>query len=76
MIAPIALFALAITAQQPPIDNPCATGYTENSWDPRFTPGQRWTYRARSLDKDSSLTITKVDSVPARNRCPNHGRPH
>ena len=65
MIAPIALFALAITAQQPPISNPCANGYSENVWDPRFTPGQRWSYRARPLDQDSTLTITKVDYVPA-----------
>ena len=64
MIAPIAIFALAITAQQPPISNPCANGYSENVWDPRFTPGQRWSYRARPLDKDSTLTINKIDYVP------------
>jgi hypothetical protein len=64
MIAPIALFALAITAQQPPIANPCANGYTENIWDLRFTPGQRWSYRARPQDQNSTLTINKIDYVP------------
>lgn len=64
MIAPIAIFALAITAQQPPTSNPCAAGFTENVWDPRFTPGQRWSYRARPIDKGSTLTITKIDYVP------------
>jgi hypothetical protein len=64
MIAPIALFASAFAAQQPPIANPCDNGYSENVWDPRFTPGQRWSYRARTLDQNSTLTINKVDYVP------------
>jgi hypothetical protein len=63
MIASIATFALAAALQQPAISNPCANGYTQNIWDPRFTPGQRWSYRARPLDKDSTLTITKIDYV-------------
>src|SRR5258708_3907272 len=64
MIAPFAILALAFTTQQSPASNPCAAGYTQNVWDPRFTPGQRWSYRARPLDKDSTLTITKIDYVP------------
>jgi hypothetical protein len=64
MILPFALLALAALQQQPPISNPCATGYTENVWDPRFTPGQHWSYRARPIDKDSTLFITKIDYVP------------
>src|SRR5258708_12975549 len=64
MIAPFAILALAFTTQQSPASNPCAAGYTQNVWDPRFTPGQRWSYHARPLDKDSTLTITKIDYVP------------
>ena len=64
MIAPIAILAFAFTAQQPSISNPCANGYTQNVWDQRFTPGQRWSYHARPIDKDSTLTITKIDYVP------------
>lgn len=64
MILPFALLALAALQQQPPISNPCATGFTQNVWDPRFTPGQHWSYRARPIDKDSTLFITKIDYVP------------
>ncbi|WP_433972416.1 hypothetical protein [Tunturiibacter lichenicola] len=64
MILSFALLAFAALQQQPPISNPCATGYTENVWDPRFTPGQHWSYRARPIDKDSTLFITKIDYVP------------
>jgi hypothetical protein len=64
MILPFALLALAALQQQPPISNPCAAGYTENVWDPRFTPGQHWSYRGRPIDKDSTLFITKIDYVP------------
>ena len=64
MIAPFAILAFAFTIQQPPASNPCAAGYTQNVWDPRFTPGQRWSYHTRPLDKDSTLTITKIDYVP------------
>ena len=64
MIAPLAMLAFASAIQQSPVPNPCAAGYTQNVWDPRFTPGQRWSYRARPLDKDSTLTITKIDYVP------------
>jgi hypothetical protein len=64
MFTPFAILALATSFQQSPVSNPCATGYTQNVWDPRFTPGQRWSYRARPLDKDSTLTITKIDYVP------------
>jgi hypothetical protein len=64
MILPFALLTVAALQQQPPISNPCATGFTENVWDPRFTPGQHWSYRARPIDKDSTLFITKIDYVP------------
>ena len=64
MILPFALLALAALQQQPPISNPCAAGFTQNVWDPRFTPGQHWSYRARPIDKDSTLFITKIDYVP------------
>jgi len=64
MITPVAILALAFTAQQPSTLNPCAGSYTQNVWDPRFTPGQRWSYHTRPLDKDSTLTITKIDYVP------------
>jgi hypothetical protein len=63
MIVPLALLTLTLQAQKP-IDNPCVNGYTENVWDPRFTPGQRWTYRNRPVDKDSTFLINKIDQVP------------
>lgn len=65
MIVPLVLLALA--AQTQPlalIENPCANGYTENVWDPRFAPGQRWSYHNRSADPDSTLIISKIDDVP------------
>jgi hypothetical protein len=64
MIAPFAILALAFNIQQSAASNPCAAGYTQNVWDPRFTPGQHWSYRARPIDKDSTLTINKIDYVP------------
>ena len=64
MIAPFAILAVAFTTQQSLPSNPCAAGYTQNVWDPRFTPGQRWSYHARPIDKDSTLTITKIDYIP------------
>jgi hypothetical protein len=64
MIAPIAILALVFAAPQSATENPCANSYTQNVWDPRFTPGQHWSYRARPLDKDSTLTIIKIDYVP------------
>jgi hypothetical protein len=64
MIAPIAILALAFNLPQSVASNPCAAGYTQNVWDPRFTPGQHWSYRARPIDKDSTLTINKIDYVP------------
>jgi len=63
MIVPLALLAFTLQPQ-PPIDNPCVNGYIENVWDPRFTPGQRWTYRNRPADQGSTLIITKIDDVP------------
>ena len=64
MIAPFAILALAFNIQQSAASNPCAAGYTQNVWDPRFTPGQHWSYRARPIDKDSTLTINKIDYIP------------
>jgi hypothetical protein len=64
MIISLALLALAASPQQPPIENPCANGYTQNVWDPRYTPGQRWSYRNRPIDQGSTLVITKIDDVP------------
>jgi hypothetical protein len=64
MIAAIATLALSAVFQEASATNPCANGYTQNIWDPRFTPGQRWSYRARPIDKDSTLTVLKIDFVP------------
>ncbi len=63
MIASIATLALAFFYQAP-ITNPCASGYTQNVWDQRFEPGQRWSYSTRPQDKGSTLTILKIDEVP------------
>ena len=63
MIASIATLALAFFYQAP-ITNPCASGYTQNVWDERFEPGQRWSYSTRPQDKGSTLTILKIDEVP------------
>jgi len=63
MIA-LATFALSLSLYQPPVVNVCAHGYTQNVWDPRFSPGQRWSYRNRPEDKGSILTIYKIDDVP------------
>ena len=63
MIASIATLALAFFYQGT-VANPCASGYTQNVWDPRFEPGQRWSYSARPQDKGSTVTILKIDEVP------------
>ncbi len=63
MIA-LAAIALSFSLYQAPAVNACAHGYAQNVWDPRFSPGQRWSYRNRPQDKDSILTIFKIDDIP------------
>ncbi len=63
MILAITLLAFAAQSPQPQEPNPC-DNYIQNVWDPRFTPGQRWSYHARPVDAGSTLTITKIDDVP------------
>jgi hypothetical protein len=62
MIAAIVLFASA-TVPSPHEPNPC-DDITQNVWDSRFMPGQRWSYHSRSVDAGSTLIITKIDNVP------------
>jgi hypothetical protein len=66
MIVPLVLlaFAAAASTELPPFENPCANGYTENVWDPRFAPGQQWSYHNRPIDEGSTFIITKIDDVP------------
>ena len=65
MIVPLVLLAFAAaTPIEPPFENPCANGYTENVWDPRFAPGQQWSYLSRPIDQGSNFIITKIDEVP------------
>jgi hypothetical protein len=61
----LTLGVLAFATLLPPstANTPCEN-YTQNIGDPRFTPGQKWQYRSRSVDKGSTLTITKIDNVP------------
>jgi hypothetical protein len=63
MIVPLFLLAFQAAAPAAHTPKPCDT-YTQNVWDPRFNPGQRWTYRTRPVDAGSTLTITKIDDVP------------
>jgi hypothetical protein len=63
MIFAITVLALATAtplAQEPDV----CDHVTRNVWDPRFTPGQKWSYRSRPVDARSTLTITKIDDVP------------
>lgn len=62
MIFAITVLAFAAASAQEP--NLC-DHVTRNVWDPRFTPGQRWSYRSRPVDAGSTLIITKIDDVPA-----------
>jgi hypothetical protein len=63
MLLTLGVLAFATLLPQSTVSNPC-NNYTQNIWDPRFTPGQKWQYRSRSVDKGSTLTITKIDNVP------------
>jgi hypothetical protein len=38
---------------------------TQYVWDPKFTPGQKWSYHARSTDAGSTVTIAEIDDVPS-----------
>ena len=42
---------------------PC-TNVTRHIQDPRFAPGQRWSYKTRPEDGGSTLTIMEIDQVP------------
>jgi hypothetical protein len=61
----LALSAALSQASTPPpaAPNPCYN-IIQNVWDPRFTPGQRWSYHPRPVDEGSTLIITKIDQVP------------
>jgi hypothetical protein len=62
MVLTLALLALAAA---PPVQMPDACDHiVRNVWDPRFTPGQRWSYRSRPVDIGSTLIITHIDDVP------------
>jgi hypothetical protein len=56
---------LALAAVTPLAHEPDVCDHvTRNVWDPKFTPGQRWSYRSRPVDAGSTLIITKIDDVP------------
>jgi hypothetical protein len=59
-IALLAFQAAAPAAQEP---DPCDY-ITQNVWDPKFTPGQRWTYHADPSHSNSTVTIAEIDDVP------------
>jgi len=59
-ITVLAFAAITPSAQEPEV----CDHVTRNVWDPRFTPGQRWSYRSRPVDAGSTLIITKIDDVP------------
>jgi hypothetical protein len=63
MMIALGVLAFATLFPQSTVSNPC-DNYTQNVWDPRFTPGQRWQYRSRAVDEGSSLTVYKIDDVP------------
>jgi hypothetical protein len=63
MMLAITLLAFAAAAPRAQELNPC-DNVIQNVWDPRFTPGQRWSYHARPVDEGSTLIITKIDQVP------------
>lgn len=65
MIVALAVLALAAASSQeqtPPL-TPCAS-ITQNVWDPKFTPGQRWTYHSRPEDSGTTVVVNKIDDVP------------
>jgi len=60
-----AITVLALAAGTPLAQEPDVCDHvTRNVWDPRFTPGQKWSYRSRPVDAGSTLTITRIDDVP------------
>jgi hypothetical protein len=61
-----AITVLAFAAVTPSVQEPNVCDHvTRNVWDPRFTPGQRWSYHSRPVDAGSTLIITRIDDVPA-----------
>lgn len=62
MIVAIALLA---SFAQTPAQEPAPCDYIKQYvWDPKFTPGQKWSYHAPSTDPASTLTISEIDDVP------------
>jgi len=61
----LALSAALSQASTPPpaAPNPC-DNIVQNVWDPRFTPGQQWSYHSRPTDVGSTVTISQIDDVP------------
>jgi hypothetical protein len=62
MFLTIALLAFAAQPQTPEPE-PCPN-LIRNTWDPKFSPGQKWTYYSRPQDTGSTLTIGEIDDVP------------
>ena len=61
----LTLTLLAFAAAMPSAQEPDVCDHvTRNVWDPRFAPGQRWSYRSRPVDAGSTLIITNIDDVP------------
>jgi len=58
-----ALLQTVAVTPSTPAPKPCPA-YTQNVWDARFSPNQRWSYHAREVDKGSTVIITKIDDVP------------
>ena len=61
----LAITLLAFAAQANPRQEPYPCDYIQqNVWDPKFTPGQKWSYSTGLPDVGSTLTIVEVDNVP------------
>jgi hypothetical protein len=63
LLAIATLFIATALPQAAPPQN-CPADITQNVWDPKFLPGQHWSYHNRSIDYGSTLTISKIDDVP------------
>jgi len=57
------LFLSSALPQAAPPQN-CPADIAQNVWDPKFAPGQHWSYHNRSIDNGSTLVISKIDNVP------------
>jgi hypothetical protein len=64
MLLAIGTFFLAFALPQAAPPQPCPADIHQNVWDPKFAPGQHWSYHNRSIDKGSTLTVLKIDDVP------------